>query len=511
MTWALLRRKNMFDINSFGNISSGASEGPKLWSYGSSTDSLATVSASGYFDDVKFRIGLNDLIYVSASDGVEQLRVTSVNGATATTTTYVPSSGGAPSSATYIVQTPHPDLPNEVALSTLTNVTAASGDLLLVLDVSDSSNPKSVTAQSIADLGGGGGAGVVLPTVSGAMARFTDTIGTISSGPGDVTTDGSILLTANVIADGSVTAGAIITAEGSIRSGAPGGGFQGSFTAYPTSVSSGYFSMYALDASNGNFSSTLYNNPSIEANITYILPNPITNTEVNLAAYDGALAPTAGHLAVFGNNTGLLVDGGAVPTGSGTVNSGTANQIAYYASTSTSVSGLSTTARAAFATNSSGVPGWVALTDGQLVVGSTAGSPAAATLTAGTNITITNASNSITINSTASGGMTWANISGTTQAAAINTGYIVGNASATTITLPATAALGSVIAVQGKGAAGWVLTANTGQTIQVGQTATSSGGTVTSAANFDAIQVVCITANTTWAVSYVLSSGITTA
>lgn len=109
------------------------------------------------------------------------------------------------------------------------------------------------------------------------------------------------------------------------------------------------------------------------------------------------------------------------------------------------------------------------------------------------------------------GGMTWANVAGTTQAAAINTGYVIGNASQTTVTLPATAALGSVVAIQGKGAAGWVLTANAGQTIQVGQSATSSGGTVTSAANFDAIQVVCITANTTWAVSYVLSSGVTTA
>jgi hypothetical protein len=84
-------------------------------------------------------------------------------------------------------------------------------------------------------------------------------------------------------------------------------------------------------------------------------------------------------------------------------------------------------------------------------------------------------------------GIAWANISGTTQNAAVNTGYVVGNASQTTITLPATAALGSVIIIQGKGAAGWILTANSGQTIQV----------------------VCITANTTWSTSWVLSSGVT--
>lgn len=111
----------------------------------------------------------------------------------------------------------------------------------------------------------------------------------------------------------------------------------------------------------------------------------------------------------------------------------------------------------------------------------------------------------------ATGGFTWANISGTTQAAAVNTGYVVGNASQTTITLPATAALGSVVAIQGKGAAGWILTANTGQTIQIGQVATTSGGTVTSAANFDAIRVVCITADTTWSMEGPVSNGFTTA
>ena len=53
----------------------------------------------------------------------------------------------------------------------------------------------------------------------------------------------------------------------------------------------------------------------------------------------------------------------------------------------------------------------------------------------------------------------WADVSGTTQAAAVNTGYIISNASQTTVTLPATAAEGSVIAIAGKGAAGWIMAA----------------------------------------------------
>lgn len=105
------------------------------------------------------------------------------------------------------------------------------------------------------------------------------------------------------------------------------------------------------------------------------------------------------------------------------------------------------------------------------------------------------------------GGMTWANISGTTQAAAVNTGYVIGNASQTTVTLPTTAALGSVVAIQGQGAAGWILAPGAGQTIKVG--GASAGTSITSAAQYDTIQVVCVVANTTWTTSYVLSAGVT--
>ena len=183
-----------------------------------------------------------------------------------------------------------------------------------------------------------------------------------------------------------------------------------------------------------------------------------------------------------------------------------------YSNGANTVTGLATANSAVLVTSSSGVPAWSGtMTDGQVIIGATSGTPAAAALTAGTNITITNAGNSITINSTASGGMTWANISGTTQAAAVNTGYVIGNASQTTVTLPATAALGSVVAVAGKGAGGWILAANSGQTIQNGATSTSTAGSLTSAHQWDTVQVVCVTANTTWSVSFALSSGLTAA
>ncbi|SRR5216684_4830763 len=75
----------------------------------------------------------------------------------------------------------------------------------------------------------------------------------------------------------------------------------------------------------------------------------------------------------------------------------TINQILYSNATST-VTGLATANQGVLTTGTTGVPVITAIaTNGQLIIGSTAGAPAAATLTAGTGVSITNASNSITI------------------------------------------------------------------------------------------------------------------
>lgn len=142
----------------------------------------------------------------------------------------------------------------------------------------------------------------------------------------------------------------------------------------------------------------------------------------------------------------------------------------------------------------------IALTNGQLIVGSTGVDPVAATLTPGTGVSISNGAGTITISSTGVGSLVWNDVAGTSQAAAVNNGYIISNAGQTTVTLPATAAEGSVVAVSGKGAAGWVLTANTGQVIHLGNSASSSAGSLTSTNQYDTVLVLCVTANTTWVV-----------
>ncbi len=104
-------------------------------------------------------------------------------------------------------------------------------------------------------------------------------------------------------------------------------------------------------------------------------------------------------------------------------------------------------------------------------------------------------------------GISFVGLPGTSKTAVINTGYVIQNASQTTVTLPAVAPVGAVVAIQGNGAAGWVLAPGAGQTIKVGQSSASTS--VTSTGNYDAIQVVCVLANTTWTTSYLVSAGVT--
>lgn len=74
-----------------------------------------------------------------------------------------------------------------------------------------------------------------------------------------------------------------------------------------------------------------------------------------------------------------------------------------YASSANTITGLASANRAVMTTGATGIPVMTALNaNGQLIIGSTAGVPAAATLTAGTGISISNASNSITISATSS-------------------------------------------------------------------------------------------------------------
>lgn len=184
-----------------------------------------------------------------------------------------------------------------------------------------------------------------------------------------------------------------------------------------------------------------------------------------------------------------------------------------YSSSANVVGGLATVNRASLSTNATGVPTWLALTDGQFVIGSTAGAPAAGTITAGTGVSVVLSSNGLTINSTG-GGLATLPIAGTTQAAAVNTKYIALNVGQTTLTLPATYAVGDVIALIGSTAntGGWIVQAGTGDTVRVNNATTSAGGTVTcTAVAGQTIYLECDVANTSWVMTGTVSVLLTTA
>lgn len=181
-----------------------------------------------------------------------------------------------------------------------------------------------------------------------------------------------------------------------------------------------------------------------------------------------------------------------------------------YGSASNVISGLSNTNSAALTSSSSGIPQWTALTDGQLVIGSSTGAPTAATLTASTGISITNGHNSITIAS--SGANPWVDETGSSVTMTANTGYTSDDgASLVTFTLPATSAIGDWVEINGKGSGGWTIAQASGQQIHVNGSATTLGatGTLSSTNQYDCVRLRCITANTIWVVASMQSTGLT--
>lgn len=98
------------------------------------------------------------------------------------------------------------------------------------------------------------------------------------------------------------------------------------------------------------------------------------------------------------------------------------------------------------------------------------------------------------------GGLTFNNVTGTTQAMAVNNGYIANNASLVTFTLPSTATIGQIVQVVGAGAGGWTIAQNSGQVMHFGNINSTSGvgGSLSSSNQYDGIQLICTATNTDW-------------
>lgn len=256
---------------------------------------------------------------------------------------------------------------------------------------------------------------------------------------------------------------------------------------------------------------------AIQANMGAVI-GPASSTDGHLVLFDGpsgksvkdgGAVPTGnvvgpssavdGHIAAFDTTTGkLLKDGGAIPV------------VPAFETTATNIKmdGVQAVGSSGLIPNSDHIhPSDISrlansgAANGKIYIGKADGTFALVNITQGANITITNADGAITI-AAASGGVTFAGVSGTTQQAAVNNGYIPLNAALTTITLPATAAVGDVVAITGYGAGLWKLAQNASQLIQFLSlvTTTGTGGYIRATTRYDTIIVRCVVANTTWVV-----------
>ena len=76
-----------FNIQNLDNVTSGAGNAPRMWSY-RSADLLATIEADGYFNDASEDFGQYDLLYIvsTVSAAVQQRTISSARFATTVTT-----------------------------------------------------------------------------------------------------------------------------------------------------------------------------------------------------------------------------------------------------------------------------------------------------------------------------------------------------------------------------------------------------------------------------------------
>ena len=211
---------------------------------------------------------------------------------------------------------------------------------------------------------------------------------------------------------------------------------------------------------------------------------PSATSGVPLISQGASSNPTFGTVAVAGGGTGATTLTGIL-TGNGT----------------SAVSASTVTQYAVLVGGASNAVSEVGpLTNGQLIIGSTSNAPSAATLTAGTGISITNAAGSITINGIG-GGVTWEVVTDASKSAVVNYGYITNRSGGVTVTLPDTAAVGSILRIAGMDG-NWVIAQNAGETIYFGlqNTTTGTGGSLTATDNRDCVELVCTVANTDWVV-----------
>lgn len=196
----------------------------------------------------------------------------------------------------------------------------------------------------------------------------------------------------------------------------------------------------------------------------------------------GAVSPTLGNIDILGT--------------------GNINVVGNPGTSTLTISLVGTTNHALQVGNASGsLTSLAVAANGQIPIGSVGANPVIANITPGVGISIANGPGSITITALA-GGFAWTEVPAPGVTMTINSGYIANDVILVTLTLPAVAAQGSIIRVVVKNTGLVSIAQNAGQVLFFGTLSTTPGvgGSLTANANHDAIEILCITANTDWMV-----------
>jgi len=146
-----------------------------------------------------------------------------------------------------------------------------------------------------------------------------------------------------------------------------------------------------------------------------------------------------------------------------------------------------------------------ALSNGQVLIGSTGNAPVAATISAGAGISVSTGAGSLTISATGGGGgFTWNEINGSitpTVTAVVGNGYILKNSP--TLTLPANFAVGQSVYVVFEVNGGMTIAAATGDIIWAADRGGFANSVITgivSAGGWTGVWLIGVVTNSEWAV-----------
>ena len=235
-----------------------------------------------------------------------------------------------------------------------------------------------------------------------------------------------------------------------------------------------------------------------------------------LTITDGGLTVTAGGLTVTAGSTTLTplnAAGYVINNASGVLSTTATTQYTLQVGNATGAISSLTVGTQYQLMQSAGAganPGWttatypVSVNKGDVLVASADNviGIVAGAATIGYVLTANGAATAPTFQAPAAGGMTWAANANASITLAVSTGYILTYGSLQTCTLPASAAVGSIIGIVGQGAGLWKIAQNASQYINFAGsvTTTGTGGYLQSNNANDCIELICVVTNNGWTV-----------